>query len=567
MSSLKRAILSVVVLGILLSVFCGSGDALAAVPWWRVTTISAPASPNSSEAQIVLDVSNLGDATAGGVLVENLVSGENPITVVDKLPTGVTATVVHPEGGGGPLGRGAPRQFTSLAKCAIAGQTVTCGYGIPMRPYEHIVIAINVKVEPGAGNGLNEVSVSGGGAAAVLSRRALAVEGPPSPYGVETYELTPEEEGGLPATQAGSHPFQLTTTLIFNTQAVTVTDNEFANESLTETQPVAMTKDLHFNLPAGLIGNPTPIPKCSILEFSEIFKGTGECPNNTVVGVATPIFGSLDKATRAPEVLSQPLFNLEPSVGEPAKFGFQTPAGPVILNTSVRTGGDYGVVVTVPDITENIEFIGNQVTFWGVPGDSRHDNTRGLRCIAEDESALVGGPEPSCSLDEKAQPFLIMPTSCSGPLHTTVEADSWSQIGKFTDPFGYTFQNSTGEQTSQDGCNRLSFEPSINVAPDGQQGSTPSGLTVGVHVAQEGGLNPTGLADSAVKDTTVALPTGVGLNPAGADGLSSCGLGQVGLESPSEQECPESSKVGTVEITSPLLPNPLSAPCILLTER
>jgi hypothetical protein len=82
-------------------------------------------------------------------------------------------------------------------------------------------------------------------------------------------------------------------------------------------------------------------------------------------------------------------------------------------------------------------------------------------------------------------------------------------------------------------------------------------LTVDVHVGQEGALNPTGLAESTVKDTTVTLPAGVGLNPAGADGLSSCGLSEVALESAGEQSCPESSKVGTVEIHTPLLPNPL----------
>jgi hypothetical protein len=107
------------------------------------------------------------------------------------------------------------------------------------------------------------------------------------------------------------------------------------------------------------------------------------------------------------------------------------------------------------------------------------------------------------------------------------------------------------------GCNRLTFEPSIGVTPDGQAGSTPTGLTVDVHVPQDASLNPTGDAEATVRDTTVTLPAGVALNPAGADGLSSCGLGEVGLETPEPVTCPESAKVGTVEIKTPLLPNPL----------
>ena len=39
----------------------------------------------------------------------------------------------------------------------------------------------------------------------------------------------------------------------------------------------------------------------------------------------------------------------------------------------------------------------------------------------------------------------------------------------------------------------MTFEPSISVAPDGQAGSTPTGLTVGMHVPQDASLNPTGL--------------------------------------------------------------------------
>ena len=430
----------------------------------------------------------------------------------------------------------------------------------------------------------------GGGAPPVVWRRALALGESLPAFGTENYELTPEEEGGAADTQAGSHPFQLTSTLTFNTKAAPVFNYQH-NEVLPEVQPIALTKDLRFDLPPGLVGNPTPLPKCSMAVFLNA-SPTSHCPDDTVVGVATPIVTNVSIDPYVPYALSSPLYSLEPSVGEPARFGFTTPIGAIVLDTAVQTGGNYGVVVTVPDIPDEIGFIGSQVTFWGVPADSRHDTSRG-ECLDPGKGDIQaylqlereGKPlQVPCSLQEKPRPFLIMPTSCTGPLQTSVEGDSWSEIGRYAAPKRYTFANLAGEPVAQDGCNRLNFEPSISVAPDGQQASTPTGLAVGVHVDQEASLNPTGLSEANVKDTTVTLPAGVGLNPAGADGLSACGLlkgtepakegreerGEepgINLETPQQANCPESSKVATVSIKTPLLPEPLEGAVYLAAQN
>jgi hypothetical protein len=539
---------------VITGLFGAAQPALALEPWWHIATISSPANTKTGESTIVVDVANVGDTKTEGTLIENLISGKNPITVVDHLPAGVTATAVHPEGGGSLLNENYAREIPSLAPCSITGSIVKCEYGVPVRAYEQIMIAIAVQVAPGSGKGVNEVEVTGGGASSAFSSKPLAIEPGTLEYGVENYEMEPEEEGGAPATQAGAHGFQLTTTLILNSQTKMVTSGL---ETRPEVQPIVFTKDLRFNLPAGLVGNPTALPECNLLQFTRITEGKGYCPPDTVVGVTTPITTSPFTQQFAPYSFSEALYNLEPSVGEPARFGFQTPVGPVILDTSVRTGGDYGVVVTVPNILQGVGFIGNIVTFWGSTADSRHDASRDTACLLEPGAAVSGGPEPSCPVSEKLPPFLVMPTSCAARPHTSIEADSWVHIGQFTSPKEYGFQNSLGEPYTFDGCNRLNFDPSISVAPDGQEAATPTGLTVNVHVPQEASLNPSGLAESSVKDTTVTLPAGVTLNPAGADGLSACSQEQVGLEKSSEQECPESAKVGTAEIHTPLLPHPL----------
>lgn len=572
-----------VVVAVCLLVLVGAGRAVAAEPWWHVNTISAAAVSAGGEGKLVVEVSDLGDAMVNATT--------DSVTVLDTLPAGVSVTGVHGQGGGGgglgaligePNGAPFPCAVEDVMVAGRMVQAVRCTYKEVLLAYERFMIAVSVVSEPGVGDGVNEVSVSGGGAPPVVSRRALALErGVGAPYGVENYELSPEEEGGAPDTQAGSHPFQLTSTFTLNTRAVLVLHirkgkgHETETEQVLEAQPVGITKDLRFDLPPGLVGNPTPLPKCSLYVFVH---DSRECPLDTVIGVSTPIVSNPNVQSDVPDAPTVPLYSLEPAVGEPARFGFlDTLGGPIILDTSVSPdggGGGYKVMVTVPDITDADPPIGDQTTFWGVPADPRHDTTRGA-CLVNDSGGnikvVLEKGEPSCPVQEKPQPFVIMPTSCTGPLQTSLAADSWEDSGHFTEPFSYTTQSPTGEPYGLDGCDLLSFEPSASVAPDGSQASTPTGLTVGVHVPQEASLNPKGLAEASVRDTTVTLPAGVALNPAGADGLMSCGpgegLGEIRLDSPEEQECPEASKVATVEISTPLLPKPLVGAAYLADQE
>jgi hypothetical protein len=277
------------------------------------------------------------------------------------------------------------------------------------------------------------------------------------------------------------------------------------------------------------------------------------------------------------------VYNLEPAVGEPARFGFIAHRIPVLLNTTVRTGGDYGVTVSATNVTQQIEFLSNEVTFWGVPGDEAHNNARGFGCLHTAEQAargeIVQAECPAFS-ELNPPPFLSLPTACSGkPLETSVQADTWEE------PHNVLSFGSTAPMVTMDGCDRLQFNPEIKVSPDGQAASAPTGLTVDVHVPQEGQLNAAGLAQSNIKNIAVTLPEGVFLNPAAADGLQACSEAQIGYlpaasHPPSELHftprvpgsataieagdteplqpginfCSDAAKVATVKIKSPLLP-------------
>ena len=80
-------------------------------------------------------------------------------------------------------------------------------------------------------------------------------------------------------------------------------------------------------------------------------------------------------------------------------------------------------------------------------------------------------------------------------------------------------------------------------------------------------MNPTGLSAADVKDTTVTLPAGIQISPAGADGLEACSLAQIGLEEHADPSCPDGSKVATAEIHTPLLPNPLVGEVYLAAQN
>ncbi len=550
------SILGAALAAALLAALAGATPALAEAQcgigcsaWWHIDPPQLfPANlPPGGEGRVAVVMENLGDADAAGA---------TPVVLRDKLPEGLTPLSVE---------LAIPKFFAIAGLgsffCPIVSREVVCT--LPsfvneldgnLKPYSNIELIVVVRVSNTAKTGEeNQASISGGSASGVSASAPIAVGGAPPKFGIENYELRPENANGSMDTQAASHPFQLTTDLAFN-------------QTASANVPIAAPKDLHFDLPSGLIGNPTPFPQCPLTKFlSEVNEAQDLCPDNTVVGVALVTISLGINSRFEMQTYEVPLFALTPSVGEPARFGFFVLDDPVFLDTSIRTGGDYGVTVSVNNITEIIGFLSSRVTFWGVPGDPRHDPARGWNCLEPQGGET---PTPPCVGTEQHQPppLLTMPTSCTGPVQTALSADSWEHEGAFTEPFVYTFKDNLGRSVGMDGCNQVPFTPSIKVTPDGQAGSTPTGLTVDEHVPQETSLNPEGLAESYVKGLSVTLPKGVALNPAAADGLQACSMDLIALQSPEPPGCPESAKVATAVVRTPLLAHPLEGAAYLATQ-
>lgn len=494
--------------------------------------------------RLLLVAYNLGDAPTSG-----------PVTLLDVLPAGLTAT--------GAAGTSEVEFLPEKAndqrvKCAVASaKSASCTFTGTLRPYERVEAVVWVMhTGTPVANEHNVLSVSGGGTREATKSSVVSYGEGPVPFGVEAYEQEPEEEKGAADPRAGSHPFQLTTTLR-------------ANETGSSPFQPALPRNLQFDLPAGLVGDAQATPQCTYAQFVNFHtliignQGVNLCPADTMVGV------SMQEFLAGPVFFAEsvPVFNLIPAKGEPARFAFAIKGFPVILDTSIRTGDDYGVRVNIHNLSQvAATLISSVVTIWGVPGDPRHDQQRGWVCLVE-------GQQPGCGPSlGSSLPLLSMPTACE-PFQAPVRMQSWQPAAEPLPPVDSAFEEML------DGCNQLPFGALVEAAPDVQSASSPSGLTVHVRVPQEAALNSNGLTDADVRDSTVALPAGVTLNPGGGAGLEACSETQIGFlgkeasdpalnlftSTLAEPFCPNGAKVGTVKVVSPLLPNPIEGSVYIAT--
>jgi hypothetical protein len=495
------------------------------------------ASVQGGSGELVITATNLGDASVNGETT--------PVTIADALPEGVTALKVEGLAGEKENHNRGPLQCAQPAgPCTFAGQ---------LPPYESIEVAVRVALsgQPPAVGAPGEATVAGGSAASVSLAQPLHV-GEHTSFGVERYEALAEEVGGAVDTQAGSHPFQFTTTLDLNQGALSPGNRFHAVEQLP-----ALPRNFRFELPPGLVGDVVGMPKCSEAQFTAIVDfTTDKCPADTVVGAAAVTLIEDDHTGLA--TIPVPVFNLAPQEGEPARFGFDAYGVAVAFDTALRSREGYGVTVSIANTSQLGQLLASTVTLWGVPNDPRHDASRGAGCLYESYGIAAFGtcqapPERPAQL-----PFLTLPTSCTGPLSFSMGLESWSGLDPPAAPF---------VGAALDGCNRVPFEPQIEVSPATSAGDSPTALAVRVKVSQQASEAPAGVAESDVRSTTVTLPTGLQVNPAAAGGLEACSDAQVGFErlqasgeavfSEGEAHCPEASKLGSVKVTTPLLEKPL----------
>jgi hypothetical protein len=524
-SSLLAALVACALAGTTIS---AGAETLTAAPGWEVTPIAYPSHLKpGGKGYLVLAIYNVGKAASSG-----------QFTVTDTLPEGVTATEAGYTGDNG-----------ANWNCSAGGTTVTCTNnegegGMPSLPPGQVTwLAIAVDVSGSvSGSGLNQVTVAGGGAYAPANESdTLNFESTPEKFGFQSFDAWFSNADGTLDTQAGSHPYSLTVSL-----ALEDNGEDASGEA----------RNITVNLPRGLIGNPTVIPRCTAAQLN-----AAECPADSEIGVDHAILGGAEPLERTegenisineygPDFVFAPsfgVFNMVPPPGVPAQLGFSLEGIGVNINAGVQSAGEYNIAAAIHNIPQR-EITFNTLTIWGNPADPSHDYQRRRRA----EEGLI---EYGVHSDIAPVPFLTMPTSCEGPKAFTGTTEEWPKEGLEApiSEASVLSHESSGLAAGITGCDDLSFDPKMVIAPETNEAETPAGLTVELKTPQEGLTAVEGLATSNIKDTTVTLPEGVAINPGQAHGLQTCSEAQSAVGTESEPTCPNASKVGTDEIETPLL--------------
>jgi hypothetical protein len=394
------------------------------------------------------------------------------------------------------------------------------------------------------------------------------------------------EQPGLFFTQAGGHPPVGYDQYIIRHETVVPGAIEPLIEDPADPLPFEdrVLKTERVDLPPGFTVSPEAAPKCSKADFEAVaeispgkFGRVPNCPKDTVVGrdevwlvvntegavpAPSPPFppgtflpkGFVIKPNTAQGTLVD-VYNLEPKPGEPARLGFVIAFSKVIeLETEVAWEGDFheSFAIHLPPPSRPFSTLKSRLLAYGQAGNGTH---------------------------------VTLPTTCFDPnewsrLYSTwFRGDSAGEPNP-TFPHGSTpWEAKLPPGAATTGCDKVPFDPSVQVDPGTNAVDSPSPATVTTKLpfdpAREGGEvrvngkgETEGISQSHVRKGEVTLPKGMGLNPSGAQGLVACTdqafrKGQRNYNN----ACPNESIIGTVEVDSAPLAEPLKGNVYVGTQK
>jgi hypothetical protein len=518
-------------------------------PVWSTRISSSPTNlvPGGTPyGEIPLDSFLFVAINAGGA------STVGPLTITDTLPVGLTPKRVE---AGDATEIGGPNEWG----CEIDGQEVTCtthSATPEVPPGNEVFMFVFVAPDPSLpdpSSFVNQATISGGGAPVAEASQTATVSATPSPFGFvpgpNGLSGSVSDEEGLPATQAGSHPYQASVQLGFS-HWPGVGDPENAG-AFSWIGAEGGVRDTRTYLPPGMIVNPNASPKlCSEAQLE-----TNTCPPESVVGAITISTVETFTPSASPSVLH----NLQPPTGAAASFSFNV-AGvgiyPHILG-GVRAGS-YALGAVANDVLARAQnpLFGAHVELWGDPSSSSHDFARG-ECVYG-----ANGNPSDCGVEPQTTPLLTMPSFCTPSMQIEAATDSWSNPGIFHERSAL-MTDDDGNPTPVTGCDdpELKFNPTLQARPTTDVADSPSGLDARLHIPQREELGT--LSTPHLRRAVVTLPDGLVINPSSANGLAGCSSAQIGIDprtgiaNGDRPSCPNASRIGDVEVDTQLVTHPL----------
>jgi hypothetical protein len=460
---------------------------------------TTPGGPGTGE--ITIDPTNVGGAATTGVATVQ----------VGPLPAGVV-TAGEAEGEGW------------VCPGASGEVTVTCSSTRPvlgLTPATNIIIPIEIMGSTGS-VGSTPVTISGGGSDPAFFQVPIVVARQVASPGIAAFWAGAFDADGNEVTQAGGHPYSASQYFFLNTMRTPTG----------KIVPIGDAKQEVVDLPPGFVGDPLATPRCPQAVVEEESGGSPRCNPQTRVGAFLPtvnFFGLSQPGEGLPgEGFFSPVRNIQPPQGYAAEFLTQIAAPVQALLGSVRSSQDYGVRITAPSNPNVSKLYGGFAVLYGFPAGAQ------------------------------GRAFLRNPTECSGSSPTaSITTETW-QARVVSSPAVQALPLVTG-------CDKLEFHPAFSFSPTSTVGSSGIGATADLHLPQEGLTDPERLAPPDLKKAVVTLPAGLTLNASSANGLQACSESQMGLitttgELPnpirfdeSAPTCPDGSKLGTVEVKTPLL--------------
>lgn len=320
------------------------------------------------------------------------------------------------------------------------------------------------------------------------------------------------------------------------------------------------TRDITFDLPPGLLPNPTAVPACTLAQFTstnvEEPDPDSGCPQASQVGI-TEVEALKNGGIQR---FNEPVYNISPAAGEPARLGFYAISFPILLSTRIRPEDEYGGTGAAEGISSLVPLLAASTELWAVPASSPHDSQRITPYEAVSNGGVPETPNGKRAAGIAAEPFMLNPTRCDVNHGVAFTAIPYAEPNAPRHAFAPLEPNK--------GCGLLGFEPDMGISPTTGAAQSGAGLNVSLSFPTEGFENPSMPIDSAMRSARVTLPEGLTVNPSQAVGLAACSEGQLAAEtvdSAPGQGCPQASKIGSLNARTPLLDEPIGGSLYLAT--